>query len=461
MSIRVRKLAKQMGRTPEQVLGLLLAIGNNRYRNADDMLPDEVVARLHRAEKEGTKALPVAPLPAPPPPAAGPAKADLMSRLVPGVVRQGERPAPAAAKGPRPVEVDAGPVAPTRPSAPAPRPNTGWAAAGEGLDQGDLMSRLVPGVVRSGPPPAPAKAAPPVTAPMKATWASGGAAHTAAVDGERRALQLERETLDSVRRRLDAEADRLDEARRALQEDRDVLLAEREVVLAEREALDGERQALMALREALSAERAVSRPSAETATGLADLLTERGLRGPDEAERALTALGQGRILGELLPRLQVTNPEALRKLLLRRLVLVDGPVPEGLPSGLAAVSVAPERAEIPVSAILKRQLSELSEQLLLSGLRRVLVAGGNALAHRLLREGLDPRIEMRVQAATPRDRAGAEADVTRIDVVVLWGVPVGPDARPVYDRAQALVVEFSEVSLGGLLQTWLSRVKDR
>ena len=166
MAVRVRKLAKELDQSPWHVLGLLQAIGFERYRSPDDMLPDVTVDKLRRAIKDGVKALPVAPVEEPSPPprvAQGAAPGDLMAKLVPGVVRPG-----------------APPPASTRPA-----------------------------VRRATHPPPEAKAA------------------------------------DAAARRLDADRQALDTDVRSAQ-------AEREAVAADRRAVEAERQALVALRAALA-----------------------------------------------------------------------------------------------------------------------------------------------------------------------------------------------------------------
>ena len=49
MAIRVRKLAKELNRSPTEVLGVLHAIGFTRFRNVNDMLSDQIVSRLKKA----------------------------------------------------------------------------------------------------------------------------------------------------------------------------------------------------------------------------------------------------------------------------------------------------------------------------------------------------------------------------------------------------------------------------
>lgn len=358
MAVRVRKLAKELNRDPYDVIGVLHALGASRYRSPDDMIPDPMVDRVKRAWKEGIEPLPV-PRVAVAEVAApsGPAKEDLMSRLVPGVVRHGKQP-------------------------------TKLAKSGSGS-------------------PAPA-------APDRGTESA-----SAALVAERGALQAEREALAAERTRL--------------REEREGLAADRAAVQDAHAALEEERAALQREREGLAAA-----PGAGTA--LTAVLDARGLRGQDEHVRALAALAASRLLGDLLPRLRVEDPAAAERWLRERLVLTGGAVPEGLG---AAVTVAPERADLPDAGTLQRRIARAGELLLLNGLRRLLVVGGRTQWHRLLKAGMDPRIEAKFQAAL---RAEPEEPT---DAILLWGVTVPPEVREAVGRS--FVIEAGAPDLVSLL----------
>ncbi|MCA9493799.1 MAG: hypothetical protein KC621_27905, partial [Myxococcales bacterium] len=94
MALRVRKLARELERSPEDVLLLLKDLGYERYRTPDDLLADDVVARARKAARTTPPRARV-PSPARPAPssvrAKPPAEADLMAQLVPGAVRTGAR----------------------------------------------------------------------------------------------------------------------------------------------------------------------------------------------------------------------------------------------------------------------------------------------------------------------------------------------------------------------------------
>lgn len=389
MAIRVRKLAKELDRSPGDVLGLLIAIGFPRYRSAEDMLPDDLVDRVKRASRDGVRPVPVQ-------------------------IVEPERPALLGNREARPT------------AAPTPRPaDTGRFARSDGgnrpADGKDLMSRLVPGVEPIERKPAPKAVRAPTLPPVPAT------------DAERAALVADRLVIEQERAALAAERE---------------VLAERRVQLDR--ALEEARVTADAHRAALEAAMAEPRPDPAKCPSLADLLTARGLRGRDEHERAVASLAGHRLAGDLLAALTVTDVPAVERILRERLVLVATETAPA-PTGTAAVVVGPQRAEIQDAPDLQRALARLGERLLLHGLRRVAVVGGRPSFQKSLRDGLDPRVEIRFAPPVARARAEAESDVQRTDLVVLWGVPVEASARDVYASSRAVVVEVAQPDLASLL----------
>lgn len=250
----------------------------------------------------------------------------------------------------------------------------------------DVMAQLVPGVQRSGgarpaspvpvptavPPPAPAPA--PQSAPPAPPVASPSTA--------------------------EAEALALAEAK----------VASLQAELAQRD------EELQALRATL----------AEAPEGLAvsALLRERGLRGPDENDRALEALAGARQLAAVLVEARL-GPQAavgLRKAL-GGMLLLDGSPPEEL--SVAAVAVSPERADAPGAETLSRLCGKLGEQLLLSGFRRLRFVGVGPRWHEPVRARLDRRIEVDFRPGGPRDAARITGDAEGVDLVLYVGVEVG------------------------------------
>lgn len=352
MSIRVRKLARELGRSDGEVLGILHHLGFHRYTKPDDMVNDRIAAKARKAARDGVRVAPVvveAPVSASRAPAAKAAPSALdamMAELVPGVVPQGR---PAAAV------VPAGPtIAPPEPEpAPVPDPE----------------------------PPAPE----PVDAP--------------------RVQELE--------------------ARVA--------------------ALEEELAAACATRDALQA--AVER--APEATTVGQVLTQRGLRGSDERQRAIEALAAYRALDDVLTFTQL-DPGGLVALerALQQLILLDGPVPEGFKG--AAVAVSPDRAEAPGADTLGRLASKVGEQMLLNGYRRLRFVGVGPRWHGALRGRLDRRLDVHFVPGGPRDAARAADDAEGVDVVCYADTAVADDARAT-SLAAVHVVEGPE-ALGPLLE---------
>ncbi len=128
MAIRVRKLAKEVRRSPGEVLGLLHHLGYVNYKRPDDMVADAPAGKLRTAVKRGVVApsLDVAERARPSEPLSSlSAGDDLMAQLVPGVVRKGlggppvvptaAPSAPASAPPPTPVAPAPAPAAPRDP----------------------------------------------------------------------------------------------------------------------------------------------------------------------------------------------------------------------------------------------------------------------------------------------------------------------------------------------------------
>ncbi len=409
MAIRVRKLARELERSPAEVVGLLHALGHDRYRSADDQIPDPLVPKLRQAIKQGVKPVSVAIDRGTETSAARPSAlrraGDLMAQLVPGVVRHGEMPAPRAAP-PAPVSAIHAPT----PSAPR---------------------SLVPVVD--------------IAAPVASDERRAREAERAALAAEREALATERVALERERASLERELAGLDLVRVDL-------ASERAEIAAERASLASDRARLAAERAQAATQRYASQ-----GTPLVELLESRGLRGPDEQERALGSLAASRQLRTFLASLRTTDPEGLGRILAERIVLAAGP--STMP-GAAVVVVGAERAELPEREDVERDLKAISEQLMLLGLRRVAVVGGPARWHKLLRDGLDARIELRFQPGGLRTRAAAESDVTRIDLVVLWATPIAPDAQEVYGTSRAVVVEVPTQEVSTFLRTLRRRLSE-
>jgi hypothetical protein len=514
MAVRIRKLARELNRTPTELIGVLHALGLGRYRSVDDMLPAPAEARLRAGIKSGVAPVPVEVIdngrPSEPEPPAERGdmtsplglegrNADLMSQLVPGVVRAGaprppERPASKPAERTPVSSPERYPAAPPEryPGVPPERlsgrpPELRVGGMG-GMDHRSAAPpsaelRAGAGDLRGSPMDPRGLSARPSLPELRARIAEPEAAHIRE-ESEARGRHDLRDgashlghgaengrgvphhapvVVDADWRALQAERAALDSARRVLESERAVLASEREAVEADHRryeaqvrALDSERAALESLARALDLERGAleaervslnaqqGRLRASELLPMQDLLEERGLRGSDEFERAVAALAQGRLLRDVIWTIRVDSPDLLRRLLNDRMVLVDQVAPDALARAAATVAVSPDRAEVPSAPVLTRSLAAWGEGLLLHGLRRVTLVGGRSLWHRLLREGVDSRVDLRFVPARSRDGAQASADVERTDLVILWGVQVMPTARVIYNAARAQVIEVED-----------------
>ncbi|MBX2803857.1 MAG: hypothetical protein KTR31_39640 [Myxococcales bacterium] len=253
-----------------------------------------------------------------------------------------------------------------RPAAPPPAAN-----------QDDVMASLVPGVVPRAQrewekPPGPG-----LSAPAEAELAS----QRAAIREQAGALQSERAELASMR---------------------DALERERAELQAAQEALRAEREALATKVPEAPPEPSSEEPDASELPSAESVFEARGLRGTDEAERALAALAGARALGKHLESMRLSDPEGWAQLLQERLVLVGGAEP---PAGLELphVVVSPERADVPGARECARAVRALGEQLMLSGWVRATVAGMPPRWVPIVREGVDRRIELTFRPGVPTE----------------------------------------------------------
>jgi len=346
VAIRVRKLARELKRTPGETLGLLHQLGFPRYKNPNDMVTDPIAHKARAAARQGVRApeLPVTPSRAPSStPAPAPAPDDVMAQLVPGVVPAGRSSSPSTGGSTPPRS------APSR-SAPPP-------------------ARSAPPPARSAPPQPTPAAPPPAPAPVEVPAPSASLA-----EAERAELQRQIRELTAER---DALAARVDEL----------------APLADQHP-DG--------------------------VSVASLLDARGLRGPDEGQRALAELATSRAARSLLASRLGPAAAAQLQSELAKLVLLDGAKPEEL--SVPAVAVAPERAEAPGEASLARLLSRVGEQLLLSGFRRLRFVGVPPRWHEPIRHRIDRRVVLTFTPGGPRDGNRAGVDAAAVDVVVYVGV---------------------------------------
>lgn len=388
MAIRVKKLARELRGSPDQILALLRELGYGKYTSANDMIPDRPASEARELARR--------------------------SGLPPAAPKKAVPPKKATKKAPKQPPQD------------------------------DLMARLVDGVGASGRAPSQG-----LDVPIEALASSdaGAPPMDAALSEVQAAVKAEEQRLQARARDLAERSRSLEDERAALQAERDALLAERDAL---REEIEAGRHELAARAAALDALEAGGVPVSE-------LMERRGLRGADEHGRALAALARARLLDPLIERLRVVDPTSVQALLRDRLVLASGPVDEL--EGVALVQVAEDRAEVPGGDALDRVRFDIGGELLLSGLRRVRIVGGSAVDVRLLRGGVDARIDLAIVSARRREADQVADDVADVDGVVLWDVEESDAAREAYNAADVTVVRVSGAGLAGLragLRTALS-----
>ncbi|MCO4744105.1 MAG: hypothetical protein KC912_04915 [Proteobacteria bacterium] len=149
---------------------------------------------------------------------------------------------------------------------------------------------------------------------------------------------------------------------------------------------------------------------------LTRVLEERGLRGRDELERVLGGLAQRRLLLDAIGAATLVDGGRLAELLRRRVLLVDGAAPQGVPESFVPVAVSPERAELPRPSQIDAMGAKIGEMLMLHGRRSIAIFGGDPLHLHLLSAALDSRVHL-VRGSTD----GLEGERA---VIVHWNEPI-------------------------------------
>lgn len=405
--MRVRKLAKDLECSPEQLLALLGRLGQARYHDAEQQLPDPIIQLVRRHAGDLKKGKTWSP-----PPDTGPVR-----RL------DGPRPAPTGADA----EAIRDHYAGVKPLA-APKPAAKAVKA--------VAARPVP---RAG---SPVVVAPVVAAPAGPTPAAPTPAPPAGLDPAVLAgLRSQEEAARAMIAALAEERAELQRDRAELREDRASLRADRDALVRRAEEAEAELARLRARLEAQEQELARARTAspATPEVSLRRLLEARGLRGDDELGAALAGFAEAHRTRELFDVLGVLDVAAAEQLLSDRVVLLAPD--EEVPTGLVPVRVAPDRSEGPGAAAVRGGLNRLATALLIRGRRKLAVIGGPGALHRVLREALDVRIELRL---FPTPRGGALPDVPAGAVVALWGEAA--EERRLWERHP----DAARVPTGGL-----------
>ncbi|MDP2305298.1 MAG: hypothetical protein Q8P18_04645 [Pseudomonadota bacterium] len=386
--MRIRKLAKDLETDEVALMAMLRGLGHVRYTDPEQQLPGPIEAQLRRHARDLPKVAPPVQLPAARPRPAAEAEPDLalFERAMATVRPIGPQP-----KAPPRAARAAPPSIPRPPPPPAVEPQRGKVPE-IGAPRRVPVSTLPAGAsVR--PPPA-ANVGVPVAsrAPDPVERAVAAEARLAEELGRVKALEA----------RL-AEAEARNEAILAREAH---LLAHAETLASSLAEVDGHRRQLQ--RDAGS----IAEPPATAPLGAC--FERRGLLGEDEIASALRALLDGHRAAELL-RIQVAEPDRLEELLWERILLLaeDDPTPPGV----VAVRVPAERSEGRQSSANRTAMSRFSTACLVHNVKCIVIVGGSPAYHRTLRDGLDPRLDVRL---IPGNRRGRVPSVPTADLVILW-----------------------------------------
>ena len=269
-----------------------------------------------------------------------------------------------------------------------------------------------------GRAPRTAKPAPKPQKAQRPTVHSGGGSRNRREDvlaEQVRDLQKQLDTALDSQRMFKSE---LEQARTEL-ESRKGLLAQ---TLDTTETLASHSQALRNRLETLEAEEQRRRAG----LSLESLLRSRGLTGEDERSAAVRALIQTRRWPQISAQLKPLDQEGLTALFERYVLLHCGHDDCPTPASIATVTVSRRRCELCGGHGQRVAMLRFSEALMLHGIRRLAVVGGTPAYQRVLRDGLDRRIECRLLLADdepgespPRlvvdwDPSGRTRDLTRV-----------------------------------------------
>ena len=269
-----------------------------------------------------------------------------------------------------------------------------------------------------GRAPRPARTAPkPKKTPRPTVHPGGG--------GRNRREDVLAEQVRDLQKQLDAALDskrslqsELTQARSEL-ESRKGLLAQS---LDTTETLASHSQALRNRLETLEAEEQRRRAG----LSLESLLRSRGLAGEDERSAAVRALIDTRRWPQISAQLKPLDQDGLTALIDRYVLLHCGHGDCPAPGSIATVTVSRRRCELCGGHGQRVAMLRFSEALMLHGIRRLAVVGGSPAYQRVLRDGLDSRVECRFLLgdddpgeSPPRlvvdwDPRGRERDLTRL-----------------------------------------------
>lgn len=420
--LRVRKLARRIGCTPEQILKVLHELGETRYRSPSDMLPPDLTARLERALELAGFVAPERPQrePAPEPPSVAPPPPRYLRPPAPA-------PAPAPAAAPAP-------VAPPAPAVASAAPIVSAVAAVAHPD-----APVEPPI---DPEPVEAPTAAPAEGPSSEELQELNAAL------ERRVAALEEELAGRTKEAADATALQQLAIERLLPSEMRVHELQEELAASQKDATEVAaglqqriNQAEVALKDVTLAE-------------LAPTLSECGLESPAEMGRLLAALLASEWARRTMEHLRLVHADRFLGLVKQKMLLHCGDPTHTLPEGCLGLRVAPaSRCQIGAG----RELLAAAEGLVLKcrprNYRRMLLVGGDAMDAAELTRALTGRVEVQWVGpdSTPTPEQ-VDEELQRYPIVVLWTASPLPYSVGKLYAGQPRVIEVDAPGLQGLLR---------
>lgn len=406
--VRISKLSRRLGVTPDVVLRTLRGLGETRYRSDADILPDDVANRVEEALQLAGVARPA---PAP----------TVRHIVVPPPEEPAPEPAPEPEPEPEPAPESRGDA---RRARRAPRPEKRAAVEEIGPDDAAIAG---PGATLS------VKAFASLLADPAAKHTAGPAKvepapERGAADSELKRLRddvarLERELGEQQSRAATAE-----DAWRKHAEQRKAAVAELEAVRAELEAVHADLKSQRRARERDKADhdRTVvdlkTEAEAARTEPLRALLDDRGVQSPEELRQVLACLLDEDRAGLTTRSLRVAGPDRFARVLKQRLLLWcgDDACVTDHPEDGRIVVAHPGRCEVCKGSTIHRAALSFVEVCRRAGFKRVTIAGGSPAYRTAIQDAIGGAFDVRVVLDGERNAAQAQADVDGSDLVVVW-----------------------------------------
>ena len=383
MATRVKKLAKELGRTPEEILGMLHALGFPRYRSVDDQLPKAMVERVKGGWRKG---------------------------VVPVAFVLGEQQVSSSKRAEKKTATqEAG----------------DWMqSALPGVKPLDAESEIQGGAKRSKPPSA-----------KKAGAVKSATLKPDPSNVEPKVFERHKKQSEAIIAHLTQRVEQLE--REALESS------------AKRQELEAANTGLLTALNGLRGRR----------PGLIEVCARRGITGTEQIAETLAGLIQKGLVGDLLPLLRVDNEEHWVRHLHRHVLLL----PQGkgaIQTELVQVQVDPAKADLTDPRETVRLVQRLSGQMLLFGVKSVVVVGPGDGLGRLVEELMDRRIQWHHFVLTEGTEKQVLDMAKRVDALLVWNTRVSRDIVKTYRSAKRPVVIVKDGGLGALVEGVCTALKE-